>query len=174
MNRNETARGVDSAIKSEEHNPLALFDNFWKGGGIRSHRNLVPRRNEYRFNVQPPSYASPDIIKNKGFRERLENGNLLVAQYFESYGRSMAGHVSLEIHAGEKRDVESGIWKLTITCLKYESDSKMHLWIEISYRRNAYFPDGYSSNYTLTIPGTAEHVICVGALDTASVPSVKP
>ena len=128
-----------------------------------------PRRNQFRFSVQAPSgRPSPDIEKKSGFTETLENGNRIITQYDECHRSNLAGHMWFEIRPGDKSDVEGGIWKLNITCLRSESNAKMHLWIEISYRREAYFPEGYSPDYTLTIPGTAEHVICVGAVDTAS------
>jgi subtilisin family serine protease len=69
--------------------------------------------------------------------------------------------IYLEIARSAAPAVEAGTWTLTLTATTL-TDGGFHAWIERN-TRTRFLPPFVSSDFTLTVPGTARRVITVGA-----------
>lgn len=67
---------------------------------------------------------------------------------------------------------DAGNWKLEIWGGQVVAGGVVHGWLEISTGQPLVFITGVSADQTLTIPGTARTVVCVGACDMATPAAV--
>src|SRR6185503_7082866 len=81
----------------------------------------------------------------------------------------------IEILKGTHGQVQDGEWYLEITALQIGDRQPIHAWLEELPNRELFFLDYIDDEYTITIPGTAENVITVGAVEIGGVPTMmKP
>jgi subtilisin family serine protease len=85
--------------------------------------------------------------------------------------------LTITIDSGKNRSIQAGIWKLEIEFKEFsnsemeESEKKIHAWLDCdpwnNRRRGIEFRNVgiEDEKTTLTIPGTAKHVIAVGSID---------
>jgi subtilisin family serine protease len=69
---------------------------------------------------------------------------------------------------------ESGTWSLKITGAKVVLGGNVHGWVERVNSRPLQFTKGAVAEQTLSIPGTARTVICVGACDLSNPVILQP
>jgi subtilisin family serine protease len=122
--------------------------------------------NQYQFRLRTPSgHWSPTInAQNSTLVEYLGNRNfasILLKPYHPDNG---SGSLNIKISPGEQQGVEEEEWQLEITGVLVPQREPLHAWIEQIANRNVFFQDYLDDRYTVTIPGTANHVISVGAV----------
>ena len=128
------------------------------------------RQNIYRFwIVAPDGGESPKILSDMSLNELLPNGNRIDALYRQK-GSNGLGMLELVISKGEAATVRDGIWKLCFDAIEVSPRSEINAWMENVSNRVMFFMDDPRNEYTLTVPGTAEHVITVGAVSLGEVP----
>lgn len=121
---------------------------------------------QYRFSLRSPQgHFAPDVDPaHPRLEEYLPNGNL-VHMELNSYANDNAdGSLVIELRRGHAASIESGEWALKITGLAVSAPlQKIHAWVEWLPDRELFFQDYVDDQVTVTIPGTAGHVISVGA-----------
>lgn len=128
--------------------------------------------NEYVFRVKPPTGEwSPPIqlapVERRKLDEFLANGNRITAELAPSRAENGDGSLRLEIQPGNVAHVESGEWALEIDVVAVRGSREIHAWVEQRFHREIRFVEGMDDHVTVTIPGTAAHVITVGAIEVA-------
>jgi subtilisin family serine protease len=129
-----------------------------------------PGENSYRFQLVTPSEKrSPTIDPTLDPRyananEMLENGNRFAMRHRRYHRDNGYGSLRLEIFS-DAAEIEPGRWELIIEGLAVIKDEPIHAWIELSNERQTIFCENASDDVTITIPGTAQHVISVGAIE---------
>ena len=96
--------------------------------------------------------------------EYLSNGNY-VSALLTPYAENGGGFLNIKILKGNQTEVQQGEWSLKITGIQIPQDEPLHAWVELMQNRNVFFQEYVEDKYTITIPGTAEHVISVGAVE---------
>ncbi len=122
--------------------------------------------NRYRFELHPPSGKASEPIdsEHKVLDEYLENDNY-VAAVLNPYAQNAGGFLNIKISKGRRTEVQSGGWSLRITGVEVRQSQPLHAWVELMPEREVYFLGNHDDHVTITIPGTAEHVISVGAVE---------
>jgi hypothetical protein len=122
-----------------------------------------PRHHEYEFCVRNPSGARTPWIRRDTppFYEYLEDNLLDIQQGF--HGDNRDGYFQVKIEAGRAAAVADGEWTIEVHGVSVADDKEMHAWLESLPDRKLYFTDYVRDDVTITIPGTADGVICVGA-----------
>jgi endonuclease G len=123
--------------------------------------------NRYRFELQPPggSLSPPIDSEHKELKEYLSNDNQVSAVLAPYRAENGAGFLNIEISKGRRDEVEKGEWRLKITGIQVAEDKPLHAWVELMPDRQLFFLDDAEDKYTITIPGTSDHVISVGAIE---------
>jgi endonuclease G len=131
-----------------------------------------PRSNRYKFQVRTPQGRRCSAISTE-FRtldEFLPNGNRLGARYSLMRSENAQSLLELSITKGKSAAVESGEWALLINAVERPTPEPIHAWIEVISNRDIRFLDDPDNSCTITIPGTSEHVITVGAVEPTTNP----
>src|ERR1044071_5547365 len=115
--------------------------------------------NRYQFEIQPPNgKLSPPIDSDhKELKEYLSNENYVSAQLTPYRRENGGGFLNIKISKGKNPEVQQGEWRLQIKGIEVSQNQRLHAWVELMPDRNVFFPDA-DDYYTITIPGTAEHV----------------
>jgi endonuclease G len=131
-----------------------------------------PRSNRYEFQARTPEggLSSPMSTEFQKLDEFLPNGNRLVARYWLMRPENARSLLELSITKGNSAAVESGQWALEIVAVERPQAEPIHAWIEVISNRDIRFLDDPDNSYTITIPGTSEHVITVGAIEPIANP----
>jgi subtilisin family serine protease len=79
------------------------------------------------------------------------------------HGDNRDGYFQLKIDVGKAATITDGEWAIEVRGVSVADDKEMHAWLESLPDRNLFFTDYPSDDVTITIPGTADGVICVGA-----------
>ena len=128
--------------------------------------------NSYRFRLKAPSSNEPSPYidgTHRTLNEYLPNGNLVAAQLTPYRAENGGGFLNIKVSPGEADSVETGVWLLEITGLLVPQREPLHAWLEQMPDRHVFFQDFIDEHFTVTIPGTAEHVISVGAIAPAEL-----
>lgn len=125
--------------------------------------------NQYRFRVRPPGPASRwsgeiEGPLRAGLDESLQNGNRLQATLNMINPENGDGSLRVTISRGDAGRVEDGRWLLEIGGVDVKDKKPIHAWVEETLNREVSFVDHLDDEVTITIPGTAKHVITVGAI----------
>ena len=129
-----------------------------------------PGENSYRFQlVSPSEKRSPSIDptldpQHANANEILGNGNRFAIRHRRYHQDNGYGSLRLEIFP-DTAEIEPGRWELFIEGLTVIKGEPIHAWIELGNDRQTIFCENTSDEVTITIPGTAEHVISVGAIE---------
>lgn len=131
---------------------------------------------ELRFRVQDPSggqssechVASGDISWTTYAR------NLVLIDY--DLSNSLAGDslVRVRVRRGAAPSIQTGEWSLEITAGRVVSEGTINAWFERLNDRPTEFLNHQSNEITLSVPGTAESVITVAAVNSALPLVVHP
>jgi Subtilase family len=73
--------------------------------------------------------------------------------------------VELIVRVGNAGGIRSGTWKLHARCGEICSPAVIHGWIERDHSRAIRFTSHVDEEITISVPGTAKNVICVGAVE---------
>ncbi|MEP7306780.1 MAG: S8 family serine peptidase [Acidobacteriota bacterium] len=84
------------------------------------------------------------------------------------------GDSLLRIDLDSATEIQSGVWQLDVVGRKVGQEATIHAWIERGDPVPSRFKNFQSNEVTLSIPGTAEYVITVGAIDPARPIRVGP
>jgi subtilisin family serine protease len=130
-----------------------------------------PHDNKYCFRLRSPTgFWSPVADANHGsFSEFLPNGNLVTLVLTPYHTDNSDASLHVEVAPGRAAAVENGEWILEITGVRVPLRQPIHAWVEWMSDREVFFQDYVDDEVTITIPGTAEHVITVGAIEVADV-----
>jgi len=99
----------------------------------------------------------------------FSNGNEYSIRYRESSPRNQDSQFSVLVSKGSAECIEEGRWKLKLEIIskKHPRDGSIHAWINGCTNSRISFLDHVDREVTLTIPGTADHVITVAAMKDA-------
>lgn len=129
---------------------------------------------DFSFVLLPPGGGAgsakvgrtPDLLSTGGV---FPNGNaysITLDRYFRDNGDA---RLLVQVKVGGANAIAPGTWKLRISARSVTADGVVHAWIERSDRQKiAFTAANVSIDGSLSIPGTARHVITVAALDRAS------
>lgn len=129
-------------------------------------------KNEYVFRLRSPTGEwSPPIqrlpVDRRKLDEFLPNGNRVTAELTPSRTENGDGSLRLDIQPGQVPEVQTGEWALEVEAVSINGSREIHAWVEDRFQRLMRFVDGLDDRVTVTIPGTAAHVITVGAIEVA-------
>lgn len=133
-----------------------------------------PGENGYRFTLVPPTGQECQKVDQEfqKLSEILENGNKVDMWLRDLDLDNGQGSLRIKIFRGNAAQVEAGVWKLEIEAERVLADGPIHAWIELNPDREVRFADHTDDSITVTVPGTTENVVCVGAVQVHS--SMKP
>ena len=122
-----------------------------------------PRHHEYEFCVRNPKEKRTPWIRHGSppFHEYLDD-NLLDIQ-LGAHGDNRDGYFQVKIAVGRAAAIADGEWAIEVRGVSVADDKQIHAWLEWLPDRDLFFTDYVSDDVTITIPGTADGVICVGA-----------
>jgi endonuclease G len=130
------------------------------------------RGHDLRFQLSTPTGSSQSGIVSRSNRNnsgRFLNDNDYDLSYTRYHYDNGADQLLITIEKGATAYIEPGSWSLYITSDPLNSEAEIQAWIERrSAARPAYFTNNITDSITLTVPGTARTVICVGAIDDAT------
>ena len=168
---NENGAGRHARVKVSQGRDAELV---WRSLRHHGANDSVPdtielwfhKNNEYVFRVRTPARDwTPDITASRtAFEEYLPNGNFLLARYNKYNNQNGDGSLHLRITAGRRPTIEDGDWRLEIRAVRVVNSEPIEAWIEETPDRAVSFQSHLEEQVSITIPGTAEHVITVGAV----------
>jgi len=119
----------------------------------------------------PPGEYTPRVNKTNPTQQgRFAKGQNFYEISYKRYCEDNGDSRLLITLASERpgQNILPGAWALEIECDTIRSAGEAHAWIERSPRRNIHFTDYLSAETTLSVPGTAHTVICVGSISATS------
>jgi endonuclease G len=126
--------------------------------------------NTYTFELKAPDGSMSPAVDTSdrelaSLREHLPNGNMLTMAYDGNRRESPSASLSVTISRGQAGAIQPGTWRLVVTTTQEVRAKEIHAWIERSADRQTGFIQFVRPDSTITIPGTAPHVITVGAVE---------
>ena len=116
--------------------------------------------------VTPDSVASKPVnFGNDTAQDTLPNGNSYKLEYVRNVRDNGLGRLRIEITKGSAAAIRDGKWQLEIVN-SANSAQQLHAWVEITDWQPVAFINFPAVDTTLTIPGTANSVITVAAVET--------
>lgn len=118
----------------------------------------------YEFALKAPSGSTPRVRANQKIQGSFEpSRNGYEVEYTRRHVDNGDSRLLVRITPGERQGgIEAGPWELLIVADEVE-DGEIHAWIERSAVPPT-FEDHVNEDVTLTVPGTANTVITVGAI----------
>ncbi|WP_315861210.1 S8 family serine peptidase [Anatilimnocola floriformis] len=95
------------------------------------------------------------------------NGNTYIIDYDKHFRDNGHGRLRIEIAAGTAKAILDGKWQLEMVNGDTARAQELHAWIEVTDWQPAQFTGFAQADTTLTIPGTANSVITVAAVQIA-------
>ena len=95
----------------------------------------------------------------------MPNGNHVLGTLTVNHSENGDASLRLIISPGRVERVAEGEWALEIFAESVSAGPEIHAWVEEMRDRDVHFLEGFDDDMTVTIPGTAEHVITVGAIE---------
>jgi endonuclease G len=126
-------------------------------------------RYEFRVKGRTGGWSGRIAAELPPLKEFLGNGNYVRAELCPYHADNGAGYLKIIIDHGNRPDVESGEWALEITGVSVKRQKPIDAWVEESLHRELKFTYDTQNSCTITVPGTAMHVITVGAVGTDRV-----
>ena len=119
--------------------------------------------NEFEFTLGSPSGEWSVPVVNGS---PTVTGTFGATRYELALVPSEAAHGDgvLRIDLRNADGIDTGVWQLKVLGRQVKRDAPLHAWIERGASLPSTFTTFQSSDVTLTIPGTAAHVITVGAV----------
>ena len=105
--------------------------------------------------------VSPTNVKCSG---KFSTGNTYELTYDRYLTDNGATRVRVVIERGDDSGIVYGDWKLSISAVVVNQEP-IHAWAERTDEHNLKFIDHLDPGFTLSIPGTAENVVTVGAAE---------
>lgn len=123
----------------------------------------------YRFSLADPNGAVSDWVDvfNPYVAGVFPTGNaykMSLTRYDPDNGDS---RLLVSIDAGAGKRIVVGTWSLAIESESVFTEGEIHAWLESSDSSPSAFTNHISKNVTLSVPGTAKHVITVGSVGTS-------
>jgi subtilisin family serine protease len=129
--------------------------------------------NEYEMTlIDPRGDASPTLsITRPRVAETFAAGEQYQLTYVRRHVDNLHSCVTVEMRNTVKgREISKGEWSLRITSGNRIDDGEIHAWIERSQDHPIQFRNA-RDDVTISVPGTARHVITVGAVDSTRTPA---
>ena len=129
---------------------------------------------KYRFCLLSPSGAASPIV-DASHKDRMKcleylaNGNFLKMTLTPHHDDNSDASLTVQVEPGRAAEVEKGEWTLEITGVSVSHQQPIHAWVEWMPDRDVFFQDYVNDEVTITIPGTAQHVISVGAIEVSDL-----
>ncbi|MCB8978738.1 MAG: S8 family serine peptidase [Ardenticatenaceae bacterium] len=125
---------------------------------------------QFRFRLHDPAGNATNWIgvsnqKETGF---FPAGNLYQLDYTRYHQDNGDSRLLISISPGNGYSVAVGTWSLEIESQLVRSHSEIHAWLERRNGRPTAFSNHVSEDMTLSIPGTANYVITVGAVSSST------
>jgi endonuclease G len=122
--------------------------------------------NELKFRVlNPRNDESPWITRtNPTASGNFSSGNTYNITFTRFDPDNGDSRLIISISSGSARQVESGEWDLEIVSENVKAEGVIHAWLERNGFRSTEFMNHLEEEVTLSIPGTASHVIAVGSV----------
>jgi endonuclease G len=116
--------------------------------------------------VDPSAQASAVASsKQPHVKGRFAGGEEYVLEYTRFHPDNGDSRVKVVITPAPNGQIRGGVWMLRISGAKILSNGEVHAWFERSLTRPTRFITHRNNSLTISIPGTAESVITVGAVD---------
>jgi endonuclease G len=152
----------------------------WEGDSVRNSDVLelwFSSRNEYSFRlVDPSGEVTPSVsLESTALTSHiLRSGNLVNLSYTRYHHDVGDSRLLVAIRGGARGAVVNGRWKLAIVSSRVVDGGAIHAWIERTSSASVQFLNHVNERYTLSIPGTADTVIAVAAVESRRPFTVAP
>lgn len=125
---------------------------------------------QYSFRLHSPGGSvSPTVDASHRHREKCEeflgNGNFVRIILTRHHDDNSDASLTVQVESGNAVEIEKGEWTLEITGVSVPRRQPIHAWLEWLPERRVHFQNYFRDEVTITIPGTAQHVISVGAVE---------
>ncbi|MEA3012713.1 MAG: hypothetical protein QOD42_1258 [Sphingomonadales bacterium] len=171
-NERQRNRHAELSVPAGAMKPLRFFYDAHQdarpGTSAREQIELwLPYPNTYIFTLVTPSgYRTPPLRRDAPeLKELLPNGNLVKANYFGLMSENTRSLLQIQLFPKPDGDIEPGAWKIEIKGDTVRTNDPIHAWIEMNSIRTIQFMDNPEERCTITVPGTTQYVITVGAVE---------
>lgn len=142
----------------------------WKSSGVRFEDYIEVWYGSFdsiQFTLEDPagSPGSPQVSPAQPEASFQLDGNECRMRLSENHPDNGDNLLTVRILAGS-RPIQTGTWKLHLLGLDVDGSGVVHAWVERDRSRAVTFERG-DDDMTLSIPGTAEHVIAVAACESS-------
>ncbi len=167
---NERSKGGHATVPLGPHSVAILPWEATNDRGSPNNHDIIqiwcPYGNDYRFQLISPRGDKSKTVGPDRLNERaaLASGNNYVLAFTECHDDNGLTCLTVEVGRGEADMIEPGRWSLRIESGDLPARGDIHAWIERDNARPISFADHVDAQMTLSIPGTAESVISVGAV----------
>jgi subtilisin family serine protease len=124
----------------------------------------------FKFRLVNPDKEESSLITllRPSENGQFSSGNSYKIHYNRYDPDNGDSHVCISILAGEAAAIQTGAWRLDITSEQVKTDAGIHAWLERNNIRSTVFTNHISEEVTISIPGTANHIITVGAVGSSA------
>ncbi len=131
---------------------------------------------EMTFRLLDPSGATSPLVGRLHPSQRgvFPGGNGFHLTYHQYYRDNGDSRLLITIDPGHVHYIQSGRWMLEMVSEEVKSTGEIQAWIECDPYRPMYFVNHISEEMTVSIPGTAHTVICVGSIAPSTPFRVAP
>ena len=167
---NERTRGRHATLRVSHQGEETLR---WRSRNLPGESSTNPElfelwfsnAHEYEFVIRSPGGdETPPIHPGDSTFDELLGQDRVTASLTTYHPENSDASFSIKIDPEDRGEVQSGTWKLQIFGIRVIDEEPIHVWAEIVPNRRIEFLDYINDDVTVTIPGTAEHVIAVGAV----------
>ncbi|MEA2575437.1 MAG: hypothetical protein QOH93_2735, partial [Chloroflexia bacterium] len=120
---------------------------------------------QYSFRLSAPNgEKSPTVdLRNPAATGYFQFGNRYLINLIKYDGDNGDSRLLITITAGRANFIARDQWELEIVSRTIHN-GVIHAWMERDNRRSIHFVNHLSDDFTLSVPGTANHVITVGSV----------
>ncbi|WP_022668020.1 S8 family serine peptidase [Desulfospira joergensenii] len=127
---------------------------------------------EFEFRLKDPNgKVSPVLRSGDNFSDTFKQSNNEFFMEYERYNLDNGdSKVTISIQPGPTRGILKGIWELEIESKKVKTNTPIDAWIERRHKRPIRFRNYQENGTTISIPGTAESILCVASVQNEKKP----
>ena len=121
--------------------------------------------NEFQFRlVDPRNKSTPRLTWDQTISGNFPSGNAYHLTYTKFDRDNGDSRLLVWVSRGTHSNVLEGVWSLEIVSENVKGQGEIHAWLERNIERSTEFLNHLDEEVTLSIPGTANHVIAVGSV----------
>ncbi len=120
---------------------------------------------EFHFRLfDPRNKSTPWVTWDQTVSGNFPSGNAYCLTYTKFDRDNGDSRLIVSVSRGTHSNVLEGEWNLEIVSENVKGEGEIHAWLERNIERSTEFLNHLDEEVTLSIPGTANHVIAVGSV----------